>query len=55
MQRSLLDTPIEFLKGIGPQRGEALKKNYKYLPLQIYFSFIHFVMLIEQSFILSAK
>lgn len=27
MQRSLLDTPIEFLKGIGPQRGEALKKE----------------------------
>jgi ATP-dependent DNA helicase RecG len=29
LQRSLLDTPIEFLKGVGPQRAEALKKELR--------------------------
>ena len=34
MHYSILDTPIEYLKGVGPQRGDILKKelqifNYK--------------------------
>ncbi|MBC7861536.1 MAG: ATP-dependent DNA helicase RecG [Bacteroidia bacterium] len=29
MQRSFLDTPIEFLKGVGPMRAEALKKELR--------------------------
>lgn len=27
MQHSILDTPIEYLKGVGPQRGDILKKE----------------------------
>jgi len=27
MQNSILDTPIEYLKGVGPQRGDILKKE----------------------------
>ncbi|MTG97786.1 MULTISPECIES: ATP-dependent DNA helicase RecG [Myroides] len=27
MSRNLLDTPIEYLKGVGPQRGDLLKKE----------------------------
>ena len=27
MQQNLLQTPIEYLKGIGPQRGESLRKE----------------------------
>lgn len=27
MQNSILDTPIEYLKGVGPQRGDLLKKE----------------------------
>lgn len=33
MQQNLLETPIEYLKGVGPQRGDLLKKElgiYKY-------------------------
>lgn len=36
MQNNLLQTPIEYLKGIGPQRGELLRKElgiHKYLDL----------------------
>ncbi len=36
MQQNLLQTPIEFLKGVGPQRGELLRKElgiYKYQDL----------------------
>ena len=27
MQNSILDTPIEYLKGVGPHRGDILKKE----------------------------
>jgi len=33
MSNSLLQTPIDYLKGVGPQRGELLRKElgiYKY-------------------------
>lgn len=36
MQNNLLDTPIEYLKGVGPNRGDLLKKElgiYKYRDL----------------------
>lgn len=27
MQQTILDTPIEYLKGVGPQRAAVLKKR----------------------------
>jgi len=27
MQQNILDTPIEYLKGVGPQRAVVLKKE----------------------------
>ncbi len=27
MQQNILDTPIEYLKGVGPQRAVVLKKT----------------------------
>ncbi len=42
MSSSLLDTPIEYLKGVGPQRGEVLRKElgiFKFRDLLHYFPF----------------
>ncbi|MCH7535512.1 MAG: ATP-dependent DNA helicase RecG, partial [Bacteroidetes bacterium] len=29
MPKSILDTPIEFLKGVGPRKSELLKKEFR--------------------------
>ena len=39
MQQNLLDTPIEYLKGVGPNRGELLRKE---LGIHKYQDLIHF-------------
>lgn len=39
MQQNLLDTPIEYLKGVGPNRGELLRKE---LSIHKYQDLIHF-------------
>ncbi len=42
MQHSLLDTPIEYLKGVGPQKGEVLRKElhiFTFRDLLHYFPF----------------
>ena len=39
MQQNLLDTPIEYLKGVGPNRGELLRKE---LGIHKYQHLIHF-------------
>ena len=42
MLTTLLDTPIEYLKGIGPQKGDVLRKEvgiYKFRDLLLYFPF----------------
>ncbi|MDX1350299.1 MAG: ATP-dependent DNA helicase RecG [Putridiphycobacter sp.] len=42
MLSSFLDTPIEYLKGVGPQKGEVLRKElgiFKFRDLLLYFPF----------------
>ena len=42
MPEHILDTPIEFLKGVGPQRAEILKKElrlHRFGDLLLYFPF----------------
>ncbi|MFK8037303.1 MAG: ATP-dependent DNA helicase RecG [Crocinitomicaceae bacterium] len=42
MQVSFLDTPIEYLKGVGPQKGDVLRKElgiFKFRDLLLYFPF----------------
>ena len=38
MENSILHTPIEYLKGVGPQRGEILRKE---LNIHFFKDFIH--------------
>jgi len=42
MLTSFLDTPIEYLKGVGPQKGDVLRKElsiFKFRDLLLYFPF----------------
>ena len=39
MQQNLLQTPIEYLKGVGPHRGELLRKE---LGIHKYGDFVNF-------------
>ena len=42
MQHNILDTPIEYLKGVGPQRAAVLKKE---LQIFTYKNLINFIPL----------
>ena len=39
MKEKFLNTPIDYLKGVGPNRSEILKKEFQILPLKIYYFF----------------
>jgi ATP-dependent DNA helicase RecG len=46
---SYLETPIEFLKGVGPQRADMLKKELAFLHFMTCFTFILSDILTEVS------
>ncbi|NQY09344.1 MAG: ATP-dependent DNA helicase RecG [Flavobacteriales bacterium] len=42
MSKSILDTPIEFLKGVGPRKSEMLKKDFRIFTFADFISFYPF-------------
>ena len=51
VKENFLNTPIDYLKGVGPNRSEILKKEFQIFTLKIYFIFSLLDILIGQIFI----